>query len=235
MGLGYTEPVEGQIITPETQVQMLAMFFDSLQIDAVDLVANDSGGLLSQLFVARYPHRVRTLLLTNCDVDRDSPPALFVPLIDLADKTMLIDEFFAPQIADKQRARSSNGLGSAYSFPDRLTDETIEIYLRPLVDNPRRSAQLQQYTSALRTNPLMTIHENLRRWNGPARIVWGMSDPFFSKESANWLDQTLPGSRGVRRIPNANLFFPEEMPDIIAEEAIALWTAPSPPRDSRLR
>jgi hypothetical protein len=42
MGLGYTEPVEGQLITPETQVQMLAMFLDSLHIDTIDLVANDS-------------------------------------------------------------------------------------------------------------------------------------------------------------------------------------------------
>jgi hypothetical protein len=29
---------------------------------------------------------------------------------------------------------------------------------------------------------------------------------------------TLPGSRGVRRLEDANLFFPEEMPDIIAKK-----------------
>ena len=33
----------------------------------------------------------------------------------------------------------------------------------------------------------------------------------------------LPGSRGVRKLEDANLFFPEEMPDVIAEEALALW------------
>ena len=33
----------------------------------------------------------------------------------------------------------------------------------------------------------------------------------------------LPGSRGVRRVEGANLFFPEEMPDLIAEEARQLW------------
>jgi haloalkane dehalogenase len=65
MGLGYTETPEGQPITPETQVAMLAALLDSLHIDTVDLVGNDSGGLVSQLFLARHPHRVRTLLLTN--------------------------------------------------------------------------------------------------------------------------------------------------------------------------
>jgi len=33
----------------------------------------------------------------------------------------------------------------------------------------------------------------------------------------------LPNSRGVRRIAGAKLFFPEEFPDVIAEEARKLW------------
>ncbi len=48
---------------------MLAMLLDALHISAVDLVANDSGGAVAQLFLAKYPRRVRTLLLTSCDVD----------------------------------------------------------------------------------------------------------------------------------------------------------------------
>ncbi len=73
MGMGYTQTPAGTTISPETQADMLAMLLDSLHIDTVDLVANDSGGLVSQLFVAKYPGRVRTLLLTNCDVDENMP------------------------------------------------------------------------------------------------------------------------------------------------------------------
>jgi haloalkane dehalogenase len=47
----------------------------------VDLVGSDSGGAIAQLFVARYPERVRTLLLTNCDVHQDSPPPAVLPVI----------------------------------------------------------------------------------------------------------------------------------------------------------
>jgi hypothetical protein len=54
-------------------------------------------------------------------------------------------------------------------------------------------------------------------------MVWGLKDTLFGVEWAEWLDRTLPGSRGVRRVEGANLFFPEEMPDLIAEEALALW------------
>jgi pimeloyl-ACP methyl ester carboxylesterase len=233
MGLGHTQTPEGQTISPATQAEMLAQLLDSLHIESVDLVGNDSGGLVSQVFVAKYPHRVRTLLLTNCDVDQNSPPPLFLPLIDLAKKGILADRFIVSQLNDKQLARSARGLGGAYTYPDRLTDDTIEIYLRPLVETSLRRSQLDQYTVSLGTNELLAIRDDLHRWTGPARMVWGLKDPFFGAQWAEWLDKTLPGSRGIRKLEDANLFFPEEMPDVIAEEALALWgISPLPPRQS---
>jgi haloalkane dehalogenase len=224
MSLGYTETPEGQVITPATQVEMLAALLDSLHAGAVDLVANDSGGLVAQLFLAKYPGRVRSLLLTNCDVDENNPPAPFQPLIDLAKRGKLAEQFVA-QLNDKQLARSARGLGSAYSYPDKLSDEMIEIYFRPLVTSALRKSQLEAYTVALGENVLVPIRERLQEWNGPARMVWGLKDPLFPVQWAEWLDRTLPGSRGIKRAPEGNLFFPEEMPDLIAQEARTLWSA----------
>lgn len=229
MGMGYTQTPAGQTISPETQADMLAMLLDSLGIDAVDLVANDSGGLVSQLFVAKYPRRVRTLLLTNCDVDENSPPPQFVPLINLAKEGTLVDKFIVPQLNDKQLARSAKGMGGlAYTYPENLADETIETYFRPFVENPLTKVQMQEYAVSMGANPLIAIREELRQWKGPARMVWGMKDTLFGVQWAEYLDRTLVGSRGVRRVEGANLFFPEEMPDLIAEEALALWTASRP-------
>jgi pimeloyl-ACP methyl ester carboxylesterase len=223
MGLGHTQTPEGQAISPATQAEMLAGLLDSLQIDSVDLIGNDSGGLVSQVFIAKYPHRVRSLLLTNCDVDQNSPPPQFLPFIDLAKKGTLVDRFIVSQLNDKKLARSAKGLGAAYSYPDRLTDETIDTYFQPIIETPLKKAQMQEYTIALGINPLVAVREELRQWKGPARIVWGLKDPLFPVQTAEWLDRNLPGSRGVRRLEEANLFFPEEMPGVIAEEALALW------------
>jgi haloalkane dehalogenase len=223
MGMGHTETEEGQAISPEAQARMLASLLDFLHVEAVDLVANDSGGLVAQLFLARYPQRVRTLLLTNCDVDENNPPANFLPAVALAKKGLFAERFLVPQLQDKQLARSVKGVGLAYTYPERLSDETIEIYFRPLVTSPLRKAQVDQYTVSLGTNVLIAIREDLRRWRGKARMVWAMKDAFFEVKWAEWLNHTLPGSRGVRRVEEANLFFPEEMPDLIANEAINLW------------
>ena len=62
----------------------------------------------------------------------------------------------------------------------------------------------------------------------PVRIVWGMADTIFSTANADYLDRAFGGSRGVRRLDGSKLFWPEERPDVIAEEARALWNAWAP-------
>ena len=220
MGMGFTQTPEGQMISPVAQASMLAMLLDTLHVEAADFVANDSGGMVAQLFLAKYPQRVRTLLLTNCDVDKNSPPPQFLPFIEQARKGTFVDDFIVPQLKDKKLARSAKGMGGlAYTHPESLEDETIETYFRPLVETRLKKAQVNQYAVSMETNSLTSIREALHQWKGPARMVWGLKDGLFGVERAEWLDRTLPGSRGVRRVEGANLFFPEEMPELIAEEA----------------
>src|SRR5882757_2642438 len=223
MGMGYTQTPKEQKITPQTQVEMLGMFLDSLHIDTVDLVANDSGGMVAQLFIAKYPQRVRTLLLTNCDVDKNNPPPQFLPFVELAKKGIFVDKALAPQLKDKELARSAKGIGQVFSYPQKLADETIESYFRPLAESPLKKSQVEEYAISMDTNVLVAIRENLHQWKGATRMVWGLKDTLFGVDSAEWLSHTLPGSQGIRRVEQGNLFFPEEMPDLIAEEARRLW------------
>ena len=223
MGLGYSEPSASQAITPHTQAEMLAALLDHLKVESVDLVANDSGGITAQIFIALYPHRVRSLLMTNCDVDTNNPPPQFAPFIELARKGILADRFIVSQLQNKELARSQKGMGQAFSYPEKLTDETIEYYLSPIASTAERREQFHAYTIALGQNILVPVREQLHSWNGHARMVWGLKDAFFPVEWADWLNTTLPGARGVKRVPDANLFFPEEMPDLIAGQAKMLW------------
>lgn len=222
MTLGHTEVPAGRPITPEVQVEMLAALLEKLRIHEVDLVGNDSGGLMAQLFLAKYPQRVRTLLLTNCDVDENEPPAPAQPLKALAKKGQFVEKVIVPELADKALARSPRGIGSVYSYPERLEDETIEEYFRPIVASPLRVSQVNEWLSQ-DGNHLVAIRKDLEAWKGQARMVWGLKDAFFGVQWAKWLDRTFQNSRGIRRIEDANLFFPEEMPDIIAGEARQLW------------
>jgi haloalkane dehalogenase len=224
MGLGYSEIPEGQSVAPDAQVAMLTSLLDSLSISSVDLVANDSGGAVAQLFAARHPKRVRTLLLTNCDVETDSPPPALLPVIEMARAGTFVSKWLAPWVADKTLARSAEGLGGqTYTFRANPTDEAVDYYLAPLVSSPQRKAQVHAYAIALEPNALAGVEPALKRCAAPARIVWGTGDDIFSQKSPDYLDRIFPQSRGVRRVDGAKLFFPEEFPDIIAEEAQRLW------------
>jgi len=224
LGLGYTRIAEGQGVTPDDQVAMVAALLDTLSISSVDLVASDSGGAVAQLFVARYPHRVRTLLLTNCDTEIDSPPPALLPVIELSKAGKWADEWILCWLADKDLARSALGIGGmCYADSRHPTDDAIEYYFNPLVESPLRKAQAHAYAIALERNPLAGIESKLNASPVPTRILWGTADDIFSARSPDYLDRAFGNSRGVRRIKGAKLFFPEEMPDLIAEEARRLW------------
>jgi haloalkane dehalogenase len=222
LGAGHTEIPEGADQTPEAQVAMLAALLDFLGEKTIDLVASDSGGALAQLFSARHPARVRSLLLTNCDTAPDCPPQAMLPLIAQAHAGKAHEGILA-MLNDPPGARKT--LGTAFTDPNTLTDELIEVYLRPLVQTPARSKQYSATLIALEKNVLQPIETDLRRLQAPVRILWGTGDDIFKPEGANYLDHLFAGSRGVRRIEGAKLFWPEEFPDILAEEARRLWGA----------
>jgi pimeloyl-ACP methyl ester carboxylesterase len=225
LALGFTEVGAGQSVTPGAQAAMLVQFLDKLGVKQVDIVANDSGGQAAQLLIARHPERVRTLLLTNCDTEPDSPPAAVLPVIELARAGKYADQWLVPWLADKTLARSEKGLGGfCYADSSHPTDEAIEMYLGPLVASPARKALTNAYAIGLAPNPLAGIEGALKKCDIPVRIVWGSADTIFSQASPDYLDHLFSESKGVRRVPGAKLFFPEEMPELIAAEALALWT-----------
>jgi pimeloyl-ACP methyl ester carboxylesterase len=127
LALGYSEVAAGQSVAPHAQVDMLAQLLNKLSIPSADIVANDSGGAIAQLFVTRYPDRARSLLLTNCDTEPDSPPPAILPVIELARAGKFADEWLVPWLADKALARSEKGFGGqCYANPANPTDEAIE-------------------------------------------------------------------------------------------------------------
>jgi len=224
LGLGYTEVPEGADLSPGAQTTMLAQLLDQLGEGTVDIVANDSGGAVAQLFVARYPKRVRTLLLTNCDTSNDCPPQAIASLIADVRKGGAAEKYVAQPLKDPASARSPQGLvGACFTYPDRFRDDTLECYLGAFTKSPLRMKQYGQFALALEMNVLAGVESALQQFPSPVRILWGTGDAIFSAASPELLNRTFPLSRGIRRIEGAKLFWPEEFPELIAAEARTLW------------
>jgi pimeloyl-ACP methyl ester carboxylesterase len=97
------------------------------------------------------------------------------------------------------------------------------MYFGTVIESAERKAAMHAYAAALQRNALAGITAALRASRIPTRVVWGMGDTIFDAANADYLERSLGNPRGVRRLPGARLFWPEERPDIIAAQARILW------------
>jgi pimeloyl-ACP methyl ester carboxylesterase len=228
MGFGYTEIAPNQDVSFAAQARMIAEVIDSLGIEKIDLVSNDSGGAIAQIFAAHHPDRLTSLVLTNCDVHDGWPPPQVLPVIERA-RNGTLAPIFQPLVdrPDLVRERFAKGESvpffRCYADPGILTDELIRLYLRPPLSSQQRIEAFQRYWLAFDNTQTTAIHAELKRLTVPTLIVWGLDDIFFDKKWAYWLKDTIPGARRVIEVPDGRLFFPEDRPDALATPMLAFW------------
>jgi pimeloyl-ACP methyl ester carboxylesterase len=210
---GDTEIEPNQDVSVTANAKMLREVLDAQRIDQIDLVGNDSGGGIAQIFAALNPNRVRSLTLTNCDTHDNWPPEAFKPFVDMAVAGGLKDTLNA-MLADKTIYRSPSALGPAYERPEKVSDEDIEIYLRPLVRTEQRTRDLQRFVAAFDHKHTVVIEPRLRQLRAPTLIVWGTDDVYFPVKWAYWLAETIPGAKPPVELAGARIFFPEERAEV---------------------
>src|SRR6201987_3431754 len=209
---GDTEIAPDQDVSVTANAKMLREVLDDLKIDQVDLVGNDSGGGIAQIFAALNPERVRTLPLPNCDTHDNWPSEAFKPFVDMVKAGRLRDTLDA-MLADKTIFRSPGALGPAYERPETVTNEDFENYLWPLVRTERRTRDLQRFVVAFDNKHTRAIEPQLRELRAPTLIVWGTDDVYFPVKWAHWLAETNPGAKPPVELEGARIFFPEERAD----------------------
>lgn len=218
---GDTEIAPDQDVSVSANAEMLVQFLDALEVDQIDLVGNDSGGGIAQILAARHPERIRSLVLTNCDTHDNWPPEAFKPFLQMAAAGGLQATLDA-MIADKSVYRSA--LDPAYEHPERVTDETIEAYLRPLVSSEQRTRDFQRFLAAFDNRYTIAIEPALKTLRAPTLIVWGTDDIYFDVKWSHWLATTIPGTTRRLEFEGARIFFPEERWSAFNQELRAHWT-----------
>lgn len=228
MGLGYTDIGPAQDVSFTAQARMLAEVIDVLGIEIVDLVGNDSGGAIAQIFAASYPDRLRSLVLTNCDVHDGWPPPQVLPIMERSRNGTLAD-IFQPLVDRPDLARERYVMGESvplfrsYADPSVLTDEIIRLYLEPLLSSQQRIDAFQRYWLAFDNAQTVVIHSALKSLKVPTLIVWGLEDIFFDRKWAYWLKHTIPSAERVVEVPDGRLFFPEDRPESLTEPMLRFW------------
>lgn len=217
---GHTQAADGQDLSVTANAHMLAQFLDALGIERVDLVGNDSGGGICQIFAALYPQRLRSLTLSNCDAHDNWPPEAFAPFVSMVGAGGLAETLNA-MWADHDVFRQA--LAPAYERPADVADDTIAAYLRPFIESPSQLRDLERFVNAFDCRHTLAVEDGLRRLQAPTLVAWGTDDVYFPLEWSRWLQQTIPGTTRRVEFEGARIFFPEERPDDFNRELRAHW------------
>ena len=216
-------------VTAEQDLSLAALaaglddFCEVLGLTGIDLVANDTGGAVAQIFAARHTQRLATLTLTNCDTADNLPPEAFKPMIELAAAGNLAPSAVA-MFANLDTA-AQVAFGSAYEHLDRVDREVIRSYLEPCFGTMERARQFERLLVALDAADLQAVTPQLRELTVPTLVVWGTGDTFFDTSWAYWLRDTIPGTTRVVTLDGARLFFPEERPMDLVPHLEQHWAA----------
>lgn len=207
-GHGRTPPADKHADVSLTGLaQRVLELCDYLNLDRVDLVANDTGGAVAQIVAAHLGKRLSTLTLTNCDTEGNTPPLIFKP-VTVAARLGLITKM-GPHLATRL-SLIQRVLGIGYQHPRRLPDEIVDAYGQPVLGSAESARALSRIITALSSADLARVRPELATLAAPTLIVWGTGDPLFHPKWAHRLARLIPTTVGVRTIDGARMHFPDE-------------------------
>jgi pimeloyl-ACP methyl ester carboxylesterase len=204
---GHTPAAADQDFSLPGLARFLADFCGELELTDIDLVANDTGGAVAQVFAAGHTERLHTLTLTNCEAHDNVPPKALLPAVLLARLGLFAR--IAPRLARDNSRIGKRFSGAGYQDATKLPEDIARAWLEPIA-TAESARQFQRLLTSLHARDLLAIEPALARLQVPTLIVWGTGDKFFHRKWAYWLRETIPGATDVVELDGARLFFPDE-------------------------
>jgi pimeloyl-ACP methyl ester carboxylesterase len=205
---GHTPAAAGQDFTLPGFARFLAEFCEGLDLNDIDLVANDTGGAISQAFATDHPELLHTLTLTNCETHKNMPPKVLLPAAWLAHLGLAAR--ISPRLLRDIRRGRKRFYGLGYQDIESLPEDLARFWLETQFATPELARQNQRIMTSLHARDLVAVEPALARLQVPTLIVWGTGDIFFRLKWAYWLRDTIPGATEVVELAGARIFFPDE-------------------------
>jgi pimeloyl-ACP methyl ester carboxylesterase len=192
---------------------LVADAVESIGLEDVTLVGNDTGGAICQLVVTRRPERVARLVLTSCDYRDNFPPRLFSYFKPMVRIPGAITVGMAPM-----RLRAPRRLPIAFGWlvHEQVERQAEDSYVLPALTDARVRTDLRKAVKGARTEFTNDAADHLREFDRPALVAWSADDKVFPRRDAERLASELPNAR-LEWIEGARTFSPEDQPVRLAE------------------
>jgi pimeloyl-ACP methyl ester carboxylesterase len=201
-------------LSPPGLARIIGEFLEKLDLRDVTLVANDTGGALTQILLASGEHndRIARVVLTPCDSFDNFFPPMFRPLQVLARIPGAVNG-----VIQTLRAPTLRRLPLAYGWltKRRVPNDVTAAWVRPCQTDKgvrRDTAKLLVGVSSRYTNEAA---KKLPGFTRPVLLAWAPEDKFFPFSDATRLAELFPDAR-IEEVPDSYTFVSEDQPELIA-------------------
>lgn len=204
-------PVPDADLTPPGVAALIDRFLAALELTDVTVVANDTGGALTQILMANHPERLGRVVLTPSDSFERFFPPVFAPLPRLA--RVPGGEWLLGQTLRARRLLRATGLVWVAKHP--ISDDVLDSYLLPSQRDPAIRHDLRRFLAAVDKRHTLTAATKLSGFSQPVLLAWATEDKHFPMSLARRLADILPNAE-VREIGDSYTFVPEDQPAELA-------------------
>ncbi|GAA3523762.1 alpha/beta fold hydrolase [Aeromicrobium panaciterrae] len=216
----HSIPMPHADLTPPGVADLIADLLERLDLDDVTIVANDTGGAITQVLMTRRPERIGRVVLASCDAFERFFPPTFAPLPRLAH----VPGFLA-LLTQAVRIKAVQGLPIAFGWVAKrdIPPETVRSYLAPSRHDRAIRKDLTRFLKGVNKKHTLAAAEKLPAFDKPVLLAWATEDKLFPVSLAERLADALQNASLVL-IDDSYTFIPEDKPAELAAHIIEFVT-----------
>ena len=211
-------------LSPRAVARLIAELIEKLDLDGVTIVANDTGGAISQLLVTEHPERIARLVLTPSDAFEDFFPPAFRPLQWVSNVPGGLTAALQPI---RIKAIRQSPLGFGWLSKRGIADELMMEVLKPFLTNKAIRRDTAKFVSRVSNKDTLAAAERLRDFDRPVLLAWAPEDKYFKVKLAERLMERLSQGR-LELIEDSWTFMPFDQPERLSELVREFILSPTP-------
>jgi pimeloyl-ACP methyl ester carboxylesterase len=204
----------GADLSPPGLARLIGELLDKLDLRDVTLVANDTGGALTQILLASgETDRIGRVVLTPCDSFDNFLPPMFRPLQWLA----RVPGAVYP-VVQSLRIPALRRLPLAFGWltKRRVPNEVTAAWLRPAQTDRGIRRDVARVLAGIDARFTNEAAERLPGFDRPVLLAWAPEDRLFPLDHARRLAELFPDAR-VEEVPDSYTFVSEDQPERVAQ------------------
>lgn len=210
-------------LSPTGQAAIVAEYLERLEVSDVTIVANDTGGAITQFLLTKDASRVGRVVFTNCDAFERFPPPPFDRMFKLMRRPALIRVGMAPMRLTWLR-HTPGGYGGLMTKP--IDAGQTRDWVVPCLTNADVRRDFAKLARGIDPAQLVANAERLRTFTGSVLVAWAPDDRFFRIEDGRRLADCFADARVVE-IPDSATFVAHDQPKRLASEVASFVASTS--------